>query len=341
MDLRRLPAGLTRGFLWFAALMTVAAIGVHLASYGPNQIGPSLMNVALLLFPFAFLVFFPAIGLVALGRVSVDRFMSGLPLWVYALGGAVIAYVFVDFFAMIPLLPGQPMQEGSNYYFNNHGGLTQISPDAYRTGMMRSARLLTGHELTFYGVAALIGYQADAIRRGRVSLDSPPRDEALERSPLPYPLSRLVTLRTALSPEICAERLMEPRQSSAWSWFSTPRGLRGEASATEFREMGGPQSQMVYAFGRFESGGGATSIRLLLTFKRWVLISLAASAVLLPVAWAAATTVGFRLPWEALLFVVVFGVGGNFVFGMDQRRRLLNRIKQATGGQSPGASLGG
>jgi len=334
MDLHKLPAAVTRGYFWFAALMMAAAVSVHLASYGPNQIGPSIMNIALLLFPVVFLVFFPAIGLIALARVPLDRFMAGLPLWVYALGGAVLVYVFLDFFAMVHLLPGQPEQDGANFYFNNHGSLIPVSADAYRTGMMRSARLASGHELTFFGVAALIGYQADSVRRGRIRLDAVPRDDALERSPLPYPLSRLVTLRASLSPEICAERLLMPLPRSAWSWFSTPRGLRGEASATEFRvEIGGPQSQMVYAVGRFEKDGSATSIRLLLTFKRWALISLAASVVLLPVVWAAVSSLGFQLPWPAVVFVVVAGTAGSFLFGLDQRRRLLKEIKQATGAQ--------
>jgi hypothetical protein len=57
--------------------------------------------------------------------------------------------VFVDFFAMIRLLPGQPEQDGSNFYFNNKGSLIPISADIYRMGLMHSARLFSGHELIF------------------------------------------------------------------------------------------------------------------------------------------------------------------------------------------------
>jgi hypothetical protein len=38
-------------------------------------------------------------------------------------------------------------------------------------------------------------------------------------------------------------------------------------------------------------------------------------------------TTGFPLPGLWLVFVVLFGVGGNFLFGLDQRRRLLAQIK--------------
>src|SRR5439155_1387109 len=190
MDVRKLPSVLTKGFLGFAGLMTVAALSVHLSSYGPDQIGPTLMNLALALFPIVFLV----------------------------------------------------------------GG----------------------------------------IRSGRVNLDIAPRDEVMERSPLPYPLSRVVWLQTALSPEACVARLLTPPPRSAWSLFATSQGLRGQVSTTEFRvEMSGPQSQMVYAVGRFGRVGGTTGIRLLMTFKRWPLMTLGASIVLAPLVWAFMVAAGF------------------------------------------------
>jgi uncharacterized membrane protein YedE/YeeE len=87
---------------------------------------------------------------------------------------------------------------------------------------------------------------------------------------------------------------------------------------------------MVYAFGRFEANAGGTSIQVLLTFKRWPLIVLAASAVLISLAWVVMGLFGFQLPWFVVAFVVVVGVVGNFLFGLDQRRRLLAQIKRAT-----------
>lgn len=314
-----------------SGLMAIAAIGVHVTSYGPDAIGPDLMNVALALFPIVFLVFGPAIVVISLARIPPERLFAGLPVFVYVVGAAVLLYVFVDFFWMMQLLPGQPEQDGANYYFNDHGSLIPISLDAYRMGMMHSARLFSGHELIFFGLGALFAYQLDRIRSGRLPLDVAPRDETIERSPLPYPLSRVVGLRTSLPPETCATKLLTPPTRPAWSLFGTHQGLRGQASPAEFRvEMVGPQSQMVYAVGRFGRIRGATGIRLLITFKRWPLIVLAASAILIPLVWALMAAAGFPLPWFMVLFVVVFGVGGNLLFGLDQRRRLLAQIKRAT-----------
>ncbi len=252
-----------------------------------------------------------------------------MPAYVYIVGGAFAAYVFVDFFAMIQLLPGQPEQDGLNFYFNNKGSLIPISADTYRMGLMHAARLFSGHELFFFGYAALIAHQIDAICRGRITIDLVPHDDAMERSPLPYPLQRFVTLRTALTPEAIAQRLLTPHLPK--SFFDTLRGLQGEASAAGFRvEIAGGQSQMVYALGRFEGDGGGTSIQVLLTFKRWPLIAVGASAILVPLAWAAMAGLGFPLPRLVIVFLVVFGVVGNLLFGLDQRRRLLAQIVQAT-----------
>src|SRR5206468_10895543 len=145
-----------------------------------------------------FLVYGPVVVIVAFARVPVERLMAGLPVLVYVVGGAVFLYVFVDFFLMMRVLPGQPEQDGSNFYFNDHGSLIPISLDAYRMAMKQAARLFSGHELIFFGFGTLIGYQIDGIRSGRVSLDIAPRDELMEGSPLPYPLSRVVGLQTAL-----------------------------------------------------------------------------------------------------------------------------------------------
>jgi hypothetical protein len=316
--------------MWLAWLTTAIALGVHLSSYGPDEIGPSLINAALALFPIMFLIFGPAVVVVGLARIPLDKLFTGLPAYVYAVGFAILVYVFVDFFAMIRLLPGQPEQDGSNFYFNNKGSLIPISADIYRMGLMHAARLFSGHELIFFGISGLIARQVDAIRSGRITIDLAPRDDAMERSRLPYPLQRFVTLRTMQSPETFAQNLLTPTLPR--SFFDTIRGLRGEASAAGFRvELAGGQSQMVYALGRFEANVGGTSIQVLLTFKRWPLIVLAASALLIPVAWA--VMLGFQLPWIAVVFVVLVGVVGNFLFGLDQRRRLLAQIKRATDAQ--------
>src|SRR5438874_5761318 len=329
MDVGKFPAPLTKAFMGFAGLMAVAAIGVHLASYGPDEIGPDLMNIALALFPVVFLVFGPAVVVVSFARIPFERLFAGLRVYVYIVGAAVLLYVFVDFFWMMQLLPDQPEQDGSNYFFNDHGSLIPISLDAYRMGMQHSARLFSGHELIFFGLGALVAYQIDRIRSGRLAVNVAPRDEAIERSPMPYPLARVVGLRTSLSPEVCATKLLTPPRRPTWSLFAASQGLRGQATATEFRvEMVSPQSQMIYAVGLFGRFGGATAVRLLITFKRWPLIVLGASALLVPLVWAFMAIAGFPLPWIMVAFVVVFGVGGNLFFGLDQRRRLLAQIKR-------------
>ena len=71
-------------------------------------------------------------------------------------------------------------------------------------------------------------------------------------------------------------------------------------------------------------------MQVLLTFKRWPLIILASSAVLIPLAWAVMRLFGFQMPWFVVAFVVLVGVVGNFLFGLDRRRRVLAQIKRAT-----------
>ena len=315
--------------MWLAWLTTAAALGVHLSSYGPDEIGPSLINIALALFPVVFLIFGPVVVVVGLARIPLDKLFTGLPTYVYVVGAAIVLYVFVDFFAMIQLLPGQPEQDGSSFYFNNKGSLIPISADTYRVGLMHAARLFSGHELFFFGFAALLAHQIDAIRSGRITIDLAPRDDAMERSRLPYPLQRHVTLRTVQSPETCAHNLLTPTLPR--SFFDTVRGLRGESSPAGFRvELQSGQSQMVYAVGRLQADRAGTSMQVLLTFKRWPLIILASSAVLIPLAWAVLGLLGFQMPWFVVAFVVLVGVVGNFLFGLDQRRRVLAQIKRAT-----------
>jgi hypothetical protein len=290
------------------------------------------MNVALALFPVVFLIFGPVVVVVGLAHIPQDRLFAGLPAYVYVIGGVVLVYIFVDFFAMTQLLPGQPEQDGPNFYFNEHGSLIPISADAYRMGMMHAARLFSGHELIFFGLSALIAYQVDGIKSGRISIDAAPRDDAMERARLPYPLQRVVSLRTTLTPEVCAVRLLTPTLPR--SFFDSSRRLRGEASAAGFRvEMASAQSQMVYAVGRFEGDGAGTSTRILLTFKRWPLIAVGASAILIPLVWGVMAGFGFPLPGFVIVALVVFGVVGNLLFGLDQRRRLLAQIKRATDAQ--------
>jgi hypothetical protein len=323
----------TIGFTVVAAGATIAASVTHLATYGPEQWGSILMNVALALFPAVFLIFGPAVVVISLSRVPFWPLLSSLPRPVIIVSFLVFGYVAVDFFLMFKVLPGQPEQHGAEYFFNEHGLLVPIDVHQYNQALMHAARLFTGHEIWFFGLAAALGYQLDRVRRGRIDLDAVPRDDSIEKHPLPSPLSRSLTLQTMLSPEECATRLLQPAPKPAFALVGG-YGLRGKATADGFRlELAGSNSSLVYAVGRFAGEGRPTFIRVLLTFKRWPLIVFGVTALLMPVWWLALNSSGFPFPWQGLLFALVVGVGGNFLFGLAQMRSLLNQIKQSTGGQ--------
>src|SRR4029077_16533825 len=95
---RSLPSGLTRSFMWLAWLTTALALGVHLSSYGPDEIGPSLMNVALARFPVVFLIFGPVVVVVGLARIPQDRLFTGLHAYGYVIGRLFLFFFFSDSF---------------------------------------------------------------------------------------------------------------------------------------------------------------------------------------------------------------------------------------------------
>lgn len=73
---------------------------------------------------------------------------------------------------LIHLLPGQPTEQDGRFFFNDHGRLIPISAHTYRQSLLFQARLLSGHEITFTGVAAILGYQLDRLRRGQLTAPS-------------------------------------------------------------------------------------------------------------------------------------------------------------------------
>ena len=329
IDIRRFPVGVIVGFTVVASIATTIASVTHLATYGPEDWGPTLSTVALALLPGVFVLFGTALIVLSLARVPLWPLLSNVPRPVIVAGAVAIGYIAVDFVVMVKLLPGQPEQDGAVYYFNEHGLRVPIDAHHYLQGLMHSARLFTGHEVWFLGLAAVIGYQLFRVRSGRLPIEVAPRDDALELHPLPAPLSRSLTLQTVLSPEQCSIRLLQPTQRPALALVGG-YGMRGEATPSEFRlELGGAQSSLVYAVGRFEAAARPTVVRLLLTFKRWPLILLAITALLMPVWWLILNAIGIPFAWQGLLFVVAIGVGGNFVFGLAQMRSLLMQIKRA------------
>jgi len=322
LDIHRLPRPITVGFAVIALLGMTAAATVNIASYGPAEWGPGLMDAALALFPVIFPLFFLAIGAVTFSRAPIGVLFGDLPMPVKAIGAAVLVYVVLNFLLTFHLLPASPHSESTT------------NPQ----GLMYVARLFSGHEIVFFGVCAAIAYELERVRSGRLNLNVGPRDETIERHPLPLRLSRTVTLQTMLSADECAQRLQKPIPQGFFSYFGR-YGVRGEVDSSGFRlELGGAQASMVYAVGHFEGGISPTLIRVLLTFKRWVVISLGASVLGYPVVWLILDRFGFPLAPELLVFFVVFGVGGNYLFGLGQMTSLLNQIKRATEAQA--VSLG-
>ena len=140
------------------------------------------MNVALALFPVVFLIFGPAVIVLSLSRVPLWPLLSSLPRPVIFVSFVVLGYVAVDFFLMFKVLPGQPEQHGAEYFFNEHGLLVPIDVHQYNQALMHAARLFTGHEIWFFGFAAVLAYQLERLRRGLVNLDVVPRDDHVAAS---------------------------------------------------------------------------------------------------------------------------------------------------------------
>lgn len=317
LDLRRFPRALTIGFTAVASLGVAVAATANGASYGPADWGPTLIDVVVALFPAIFPLFLLAMGVAMLSGAPIGVLFGDLPVMVKAGGALLFLYVFVNFFLTLHLLPATPQQQNSG---DPHG-------------LMYAARLFSGHEMIFFGICAAIGYELERVRSGRLNVNVGPRDDALEQHPLPLRLSRSVSLQTMLSAEECAQRLQKPIPQGFFAYLGR-YGVRGEVSPSGFRlELGGPQVSMVYAVGHFEGGGRPTFIRVLLTFKRWAVISFVVAILIFPAIWLGLNSIGFPFSPELLLFFLVFGVGGNFLFGLGQMASLLNQIKRATDSQ--------
>lgn len=89
-------------------------------------------------------------------RLSWRDAFGDAPRWAVILLLIVAAYAFVNFFAGIAQLPGQPEAAGGLYYFNNHGSQIPTDLAGYLQGLRVQMRMFTGHPIVFYGIAALI-----------------------------------------------------------------------------------------------------------------------------------------------------------------------------------------
>jgi hypothetical protein len=70
---------------------------------------------------------------------------------------------------------------------------------------------------------------------------------------------------------------------------------------------------------------------VLLTFKRFDLIVIGSTVLLLPLVAFMLGPVGFA--WPGILFVILFAGGGNIVYGIFQMRSLETQIRKATESQ--------
>jgi len=306
LDLTRFPAVVTRVMTAVSLIAAVIAVVVHLATFGPESWAPLITAVWPLLFFAIFPIAGSAIAALSFGQVPIEVLMGDLPLAIKIGLSLLTVYVVLNFALFFRATMGS------------------VQPP------MLVARGFTGHAIYFFTAAAVIWYQLDRVRAGKLDVKRGPRDEALERDPLPAPLSRSVVLQTRLSPAECATRLTQAPRTRSFALVGR-YGLRGDANSDVFRlQLGGPQSSLVYAFGRFE-GTSPTFIRVLLTFKRWYLIAFGGMFLLLPVISLVLSPVEFA--WQGILFVLLFGIGGNLVYGRVQMRSLLRQIEKATESQ--------
>lgn len=330
-DAARVPGALTRGLFAISTTFFALAAATHLLSYTPLGSADALQVTSMLGFPVLFPVWGVMLFAIFLGHVPFDRVLSSLPLRVKVLGVLLVAYVFFDFFLMSALLPGQPVEQGGAFFFDDHG-LVPTTEAAYRQGLAYQARLITGHEMIFFGLAAVFGYQLDRLRRGKAGLPEAPIP-AIGDVFSPWPLDRLVVLETALTPEECASRLqsrMGPLLGLSWG---RRMELWGTASSEGFSLQlfrGSSSSQLVFVVGRFARAGPSTRVEVFLQFKRWAVLAVGGTAIALPIVGVVIDSISGRGHYSLgiLSAMALFGVVGNLAFALYQRHRLLSLIVQ-------------
>lgn len=269
-----------------------------------------------------------AIFSLGFSRVPFGRLIALLPPPVKVLGSLLLVYVVADFILMLVLLPGQPIEQGGQYFFNNHGGLTPISLDRYRQGLAHQARLFTGHEIVLYGVATVLALQLDRLRRGTIAVTAPPVPSPIIDLARPAPLSRMVVLETALRPDQCVSQLLaELALDLGWSYVG---GLWGSVSTAGFWLALERYSRaaLVFATGRFTAQGAGSRVQVYLQLKRWAWWSLITSAALVPLFGA---VVDLASGGHHLVIIVsllaAFVLVGNLALLRFEQRRLLRAIE--------------
>jgi hypothetical protein len=331
LGLAKIPAALTRTVYVVAAIFFVIAAVVHVLTYTPLGSADAVQTATFVLFPCAFPVFGAVVIIVAFNRLRLDLLMGSLPFAIKVLGVLLLAYIFVDFLSMFKLLVGQPTEQAGKFFLNDHGTLIPVSLDGYRQGLAYQARLFTGHEMFFFGWSAVIGYQIDRLRSGRLRLAAPTIPEAISDSPSPISLVRSVVLETSYSPNQCASQLQASVDRIPAAFLGSSSKLWGTISAEGFwlQLAQGSASQLAFAVGRFAQQGTGTRVQLQLRLKRWVLLAVAGTAlvlVILGVVFDNARDHRFVILFSAM---GAFGLLANVAFALAQRHRLLSTIEHA------------
>jgi hypothetical protein len=283
-------------------------------------------------FPVLFPVWFVMLFAISLGRVPFDRVLSSLPAPVKVIGSLLVAYVFLDFFLMLALVPGQPVEQGGSFFFNDHG-LVRTTETAYRQGLAYQARLISGHEMLFFGLAAVFGFQIDRLRRGKTSLPEA-KVPAIGAVISPGPLDRRVVLETGLRPDDCVTRLrsrLGPLLGGSWGRQMELWGLVSSEGFSLQMGRGGSTRQLVLASGGFAQTGRRTRIEVWLQFKRGGVAAIVGGVVAFPIVGVVmdAITGGSHdfAAFTAAIAVVV--MVANLAFALYQRNRPLSLIERA------------
>lgn len=331
-DAARIPRGLTRGLFVIACAFFLLAAATHLLAYTPLGSSDALQTTSTVAFPAAFPVWGVMLFIIFLGRVPFDRVLSSLPPPLKVLGVLLLAYVGLDFFLMLALLPGQPVKQDGKFFFDDHG-LVPTTAAAYRQGLAYQARLISGHEMIFFGVAALIGRQIERLRSGKVSLPETPLP-AIGAGVSPGPLDRQVVLETGLTPDECVTRLqprLGPLLGGSWGRQMEVLGLVSSQGFSLQMGRSGSIRQLVFASGTFAQPARGTQIQLWLQLKHWGLPAIVGAAVAFPIVGAVmdALSGGGHHFVELTTALAVFALVANLAFALYQRHRLLFLIERA------------
>jgi len=218
--------GLLRLGLYAGLSLFVAALLVNALSWFDLP----LISVAIVLFVLIFPLWFGAIlAYLRYLRPSVSHrsdiwkpVLEGIPDWQRTLALLLVAYVFINFFASIAVLPGQPEQTSAGYVLMSHGDVVKrLSYSEYVHYLAIVARIFSGHTVVF--TLAASGMFRAALRRFyRLPLSN------LSQPPLGFAThARAVRYMTRPGVLLLLSNLDCPGPRSASDHFSHPPRARG------------------------------------------------------------------------------------------------------------------